>query len=85
MSDLNDDNSISSSNEDDTVLFFFVIDQMCFNEIVDFIDMNCHEQTSTPWTGELIFPSSTNNTPCKDQNILQFVASKQHKQTQKNH
>ena len=45
--------------------------------------MNCHEQTSTPWTGELIFTSSINNNPCKDQNILQFVDSKNHKQTKK--
>ena len=82
MSDLNDDISISSANEDDTILHL-VIEQMGINEIVDFIDMNWHEQTSTAWTCELIFPSSIKNIPCKDQNILQFVESKDHKQTKK--
>ena len=60
-----------------------VIDQMNVIEIADYIDMNFHESSITVWTGKLLFPSSINDEQCTDQNILQFVDSKNHKQTKK--
>ena len=48
MIDVSDEISISSTNEDDTIHHLVIDQRMDINEIVDFIDMNCHEQTSTP-------------------------------------
>ena len=56
---------------------------MNVTEVADYIDMNCHESSTTPWTGELMFPSSINDKHCMDQNILQFIDSKNHKQAKK--
>ena len=39
---------------------------MNVTEIADYIDMNCHEYTTTPWTTELLFPSSFNGEDFKD-------------------
>ena len=60
-----------------------VVDQMDIKEIVEFIDLNCYEATSTPWSYELIFSSSINGEQCKKQNILKYIDSKDHKQTKK--
>ena len=56
---------------------------MDIDEIADYIDQNCHEITSTPWNSELLFPSSINDEECKQQNILKYIDSKNHKQTKK--
>ena len=42
MAEINDDLSLSSASEDDNIQHL-VIDQMKIKEIVDFIDLNCHE------------------------------------------
>ena len=69
MSDMNDNISLSSANEDGTVSNL-VIDQMDKNKIVDHIYLNCHKTTSTPWTSELIFPSSINGVQSTNQGIF---------------
>lgn len=56
MSEWQDDISLSSDIEDDSISNL-AIDQMNITEIADYIDMNCHEFTTTPWTAELVFPS----------------------------
>ena len=57
---------------------------MNVNEIADYIDMNCHECNDTPWSVELLFPSSFNSEESTNQNILQHsIDSKNHKQTKK--
>ena len=82
MSEMPDDISFSSDIEDGS-MSNLVIDQMNVTEIADNIDMNFHESSTTPWTGELLFLSSINDEQCADQNILQFIDSKNHKQTKK--
>ena len=82
MSEKHDDISMSSDIEDDSISNL-VIDQMNITEIADYIDLNCHECTTTPWTTELLFPSSFNGEEFKDQNILRYIDSKNHKQTKK--
>ena len=64
MAEINDDVFLSSANEDDTTQHL-VIDQIDIKEIVDFIDLNCHEQASTPWSSELIFSCPINGEHCK--------------------
>ena len=49
MSEMQDDISLSSDIEDDSISNL-VIDQMNITEIADYIDMNYHESTTTPWT-----------------------------------
>ena len=66
---------MSSDIEDDSISNL-VIDQMNITEIADYIDLNCHESTTTPWTTELLFPSSFNGEEFKDQNILRYIDSK---------
>ena len=59
MSKKHDDISLLSDIEDDSISNL-VIDQMNIIEIADYIVMNCHECTTTPWTTGLLFPSSFN-------------------------
>ena len=37
-----------------------IIEQMDINEIVNYIDQNCHECTAILWVSELLFPSTVN-------------------------
>ena len=48
MAEINDDLSLSSASEDDNIQHL-VIDQMKIKEIVDFIDLNCHEYFTVHW------------------------------------
>ena len=82
MSENKDDISLSSDIEDD-IISNLVIDHMNVNELADQIDMNCHKCNDTPWSAELLFPSSFNSEESTNQNILQFIDSKNHKQTKK--
>ena len=66
---------------DDDSICNQIIDQIDIDEITDYIDENCHEVTSIPWNSELLFPSIINDEECKEQNILKYIDSKQHKQT----
>ena len=82
MSERMDEISVLSDLDYDSISNI-IIEQMDLNEIVNYIDQNCHECTSTPWTSELLFPSTINGGECIEQNILKYVDSKSHKQTKK--
>ena len=82
MSENKDDISLSSDIEDDSISNL-VIDHMNVNEISDYIDINCHESNDTPWSAELLFPLSFNSEESTNQNNLQYIGSKNHKQTKK--
>ena len=78
MSEKHDDISLMSDIEDD-IISNLVIDQMNITEIVDYIDLNCHECNTAPWTTELLFPSSFNGEEFKDKNFLRYSYSTNHK------
>ena len=78
MSERMDEISVLSDLDDDSISNI-IIEQIDINEIVDYIDQNCHECTAIPWTNELLFPSTVNGEECTEQNFLKYIDSKSHK------